>query len=174
VRADLETALAACEARLAELQRAVQAVIARDRSLAAAYAHLCSVKGIAAVSAIHLLGELSVLSPELTARQWVAHAGLDPRPWQSGTSVHKPAPISRTGNQHLRRALFMPALVAARHEPHVRAFYQQLVARGKTRLQAIVAVMRKLLHAIYRMWKHDADFDGRSFTLWLDKSEESI
>ena len=163
VRADRDDAVAQCDRRLAQLQAAAQAVIATDPDLASAYAHLCSVKGIAAVSAIHLLAELRVLPGELTARQWVAHAGLDPRPWQSGTSVHKPARISRTGNHHLRRALFMPALVAARHEPQVRAFYQHLLDRGKTRMQAIVAVMRKLLHAIYGMLKHDADFNGLKF-----------
>jgi len=40
------------------------------------------------------------------------------------------------------------------------AFYQHLLNRGKTKLQAIVAVMRKLLHAIFGMFKHDQLFDG--------------
>ncbi len=43
----------------------------------------------------------------------------------------------------------MPALVAVQHEPRVTAFFNQLVTRGKKPLQAYVAVMRKLLHAIY-------------------------
>jgi hypothetical protein len=52
----------------------------------------------------------------------------------------------------------MPALVAIQHEANVRAFYQKLIARGKKPLQAIVAVMRKLLHAIYGMLRHDREF----------------
>jgi transposase len=57
----------------------------------------------------------------------------------------------------------MPALVAVRHEPNVRAFYEKLLARGKKPLQAIVAVMRKLLHAIYGMLRNDRDFEGEKF-----------
>ena len=55
------------------------------------------------------------------------------------------------------------SLVAIRHEPNVRAFYEKLLARGKKPLQAIVAVMRKLLHAIYGMLRHDRDFEGEKF-----------
>ena len=74
--------------------------------------------------------------------------------------MHKKVRISKAGNQHLRRALYMPALVAVRHDPHLRGFYEHLVARGKTKMQALVASMRKLLHAIFGMFKHDQPFDG--------------
>ena len=59
-----------------------------------------------------------------------------------------------------RRALYMPALVAVRHDPHLRAFYQHLLVKGKAKLQALVAVMRKLLHAIFGMFKHRQAYDG--------------
>ncbi len=60
----------------------------------------------------------------------------------------------------------MPALVAVVHQPHLRAFYQHLLARGKTKMQALVATMRKLLHAIFGMFKHDQLFDGaRTYAL---------
>ncbi len=57
----------------------------------------------------------------------------------------------------------MPALVASRREPNVRAFYQHLLEKGKKPLQALVAVMRKLLHAIFGMFKSDEEFDGEKF-----------
>ncbi len=60
----------------------------------------------------------------------------------------------------------MPALVAVQHQPHLRAFYEHLLARGKTKMQALVATMRKLLHAIFGMFKHDQLFDGpKTYTL---------
>lgn len=126
-------------------------------------AHLVSVKGIATTSAIGILAELAVLPDDMAARQWVAHAGLDPRHVESGTSVKKPTRISKTGNKYLRAALYMPALVAIQHEPNVKAFYEQLLGRAKKPMQAIVAVMRKLLHAIYGMFRHDRDFEGDKF-----------
>ena len=104
-----------------------------------------------------------VLPADMTVRQWVAHSGLDVRHVTSGTSAHKPPRISKRGNAHLRRTLYMPALVAARHEPHIRPFYEQLVAAGKKPLQALVAMMRKLLHAIYGMLRTNTDFDGSKF-----------
>ncbi len=57
----------------------------------------------------------------------------------------------------------MPAIVSVQHEPNVKAFYEKLLSRGKTKMQANVAVMRKLLHAIYGMLKHDRDFEGEKF-----------
>jgi transposase len=66
----------------------------------------------------------------------------------------------------MRRALYMPALVAVRHDPHLGGFYQRLLARGKTKMQALVAVMRKLLHAIFGIFKHHQPYDGAQlFTL---------
>jgi transposase len=99
----------------------------------------------------------------MTARQWVAHAGLDPRHYESGTSVHKRSRISRAGNRRLRWALYMPALVAARQEPRIKAFYEKLIQAGKKPMQALVAVMRKLLHAIHGMFTHDEQFRGEKF-----------
>ena len=57
----------------------------------------------------------------------------------------------------------MPALVATQHDPNIRAFYQKLVDRGKTKMQAIVAVMRKLLHALHGMLRTGSDFVGEKF-----------
>lgn len=163
VRRDLERHVRELERHIATLRREAQALLASDPTLAGPFRHLLSVRGIAAASAIELLGELAVLPPDMTARQWVAHAGLDPRPFESGTSVHRAPRISKVGNRHLRRALYMPALVACRHEPHVRAFATKLRQRGKTPLQTIVAVMRKLLHAIHGMLRTDCDFLPHKF-----------
>jgi hypothetical protein len=83
----------------------------------------------------------------------VAFSGLDPRLFKSGKSVEKRPRISRGGSRHLRRALYMPALVALRRDLYLRGFYQHLLARGKARMQAVVAIMRKLLHALFAMFR---------------------
>jgi len=149
--------------RIDELERHALTRITTDPALTPVYQRLLSVCGIADTTAIQLLGELLVLPADMTARQWVAHSGLDVRHVTSGTSVHKAPRISKQGNAHLRRILYMPALVASQREPHVRAFYEQLLAAGKKPLQALVAVMRKLLHAIWGMLKTNTDFDGAKF-----------
>jgi hypothetical protein len=45
-------------------------------------------------------------------------------------------------------------------DPYLRGFYQNLLARGKARLQAVVAVMRKLLHALFAMFRTNQPYDG--------------
>ena len=161
IRRDLARSLRAQQRAIQRLTREARKLIAQAPDLAERFALLDSVPGIAETSAVQLLAELAVLAPDLEARQWVAYAGLDPREYSSGTSVHKKVRISKAGNKHLRRALYMPALVAVQHQPQVRAFYDHLLARGKTKMQALVATMRKLLHAIYGMFKHDQLFDGQ-------------
>jgi transposase len=163
---DLKRSLRSLERAVARLTRQAVEVIGQDPELNLRYQLLLSACGIGPTSAVQILAQLAVLSADLDVRQWVAQAGLDPRQYSSGSSVHKKTRISKTGNRHLRRALYMPALVAIRHEPHLRAFYLHLVARGKAKMQALVAVMRKLLHAIFGMFKHQQPFDGtRLFAL---------
>lgn len=163
VRKDLALHIDYLKQRIEVLEQSALELIRKTPDLKQAHARLVSACGIADTSAIQLLGELLVLPTDMSARQWVAHCGLDVRLVNSGTSVHKTPRISKKGNAHVRRALFMPAMVASQHQPNVRAFYEQLLAKGKTRLQALVAVMRKLLHSIYGMLKNNTDFDGDKF-----------
>ncbi len=163
IRASIERHVQALNDEIAVLSDAALELVRQEASLRSRFQHLVSVKGIAEASAITVLAELAVLPADMSARQWVAHTGLDPRHYESGTSVHAPARISKVGNRHLRAALFLPAMVASQHEPRVRAYYQKLIARGKKPMQALVAVMRKLLHSIHGMFQHDADFDGDKF-----------
>ena len=160
VREDLRRSMTGLQKRLLRLRREAMAVMASDAGLERKFEHLTGIKGIAEVSAIHLLGELADLDPKMTVRQWVAQSGLDPVHRISGTSVHPASRISRRGNRHLRRALFMPAVSASRFDPHVKAFYNQLLERNKTKMQALTAVARKLLHAIFGIFKTATAWDG--------------
>lgn len=158
---DLALSIEQHEAQIAQLRAHAKAIVEADERLHGAFELLLSVKGIAEASAIQILGELCVLPEDMKAKQWVAMAGLDPRAFESGTSVAKKPRLSKAGNRYLRVALYMPALSASRHEPHVRAFYQHLIEqRGLKKIQAVCAVMRKLLHAIHAMLKHRQPFDG--------------
>jgi transposase len=160
VRQEIRRSIAAMERSQKKLLQAAQQELAGEAALARKYAQLRTVRGLGERSALQVLAELLLLSEECGARQWVAHAGLDPREYRSGDSVQKKVRISRAGNARLRRALYMPALVAAHHDAHLGAFYARLRDRGKSKMSALVAVMRKLLHAIYGMFRHNQDYEG--------------
>lgn len=162
IAADLAANIRHLQKRIKSLRQAAAELAAREPDLALHVERLCSVPGIGQVSALRLLGELLVLPAHLKAKQWVAHAGLDPRPRQSG-ATDAPRHISRTGNRHLRLALFMPTLVALRRSPQIKAAYESLLARGKKKKVAIIAIMRRLLHASWGMLHHQQDFNPQLF-----------
>ena len=149
--------------RLQQLRREMRQLVCRDAELAQRYQQLISVKGIAMITALKLLAELSMLPAGLGKGQWVSSAGLDPQPRESGKAVHRPRRLSKRGNVHLRYALFMPALSATRHCPAVRAYYQKLLQRGVAKLAALCAVMRKLLQAIWGMFQTNMPFNPARF-----------
>ena len=152
------------EKQIQALQNSALKLIQPNNKLKEAFALITGIKGIAQASGIQLLAELMILPEDMNARQWVAHAGLDPRIFESGSSVAKKPRISKVGNKFIRQALYMPTLVATRYEPNIKGYYEHLIDdNGLKKIQAICAVMRKLLHAIHGMLNSKKEFDGTRF-----------
>lgn len=154
LKADLKRAITSLEKRIARIRSYAMVLIRADKSILERFKALTSIVGFAETSAISLLSELLVLPKSLSARACVCQAGLDPRVFESGESVHKPPRISRHGNKYIRRALFYPALSAGQHDPLAAAFKKRLLGKGKKKMQAIVAIMRKLLTVAWAMVKN--------------------
>ena len=57
--------------------------------------------------------------------------------------------MSKAGPAHLRKLLYMPAVVATRHNPHIKAHYERLLDKGKSKMTALGAAMRKLAHLCF-------------------------
>ena len=87
-----------------------------------------------------------------------SYAGLVPALRHSGKRTPQRAPCAPWGNARLRRGLYMATLAAVRHNPWLKAFYDRLVGRGKPKLLALTAAMRKLLTAIYSVAKRRGPF----------------
>lgn len=149
--------------RIARLEQTVAELIDGIAPLQQQLQQLNSITGVATKTGPRILAELATLPEGLRGPQWVAYAGLDPRPHESGSSTHKPRRITKQGNSYLRNALYFPALVASRHDPHVKAFYDHLISKGKKPIQVILAIMRKLLLAIWGMFKNNETWDGNKF-----------
>jgi transposase len=114
----------------------------QDETLVEKKRILHSIKGIGAVTATAMLCELPELGT-LTPKQIAALSGVAPFNRDSGTLKGK-----RTiwgGRASVRTALYMPILVAVKHNPQIRAFYQKLCLAGKAKKTALIACMRKLL-----------------------------
>lgn len=174
VMADVKAHVAQIDKRIKQVEGAAVQVVEGDDDLRKRFEILRGIRGVGRRSAILLLSELAVLDPTMTVKQLVAYAGLDPRSYESGTSVHKTVRISKTGNARLRAILYMNALSAIRHDRGARLFFAGLVARGKKKMQAIVAVMRKLLHGIWIVQQRRVAFESSVlFAASLAKAESS-
>jgi transposase len=94
----------------------------------------------------------------VNARQAAAFAGLDPRQHESGSSVRGKPRISKMGHRVLRKALYMPAMVALYKTAWGKQFRQRLAAAGKAPMLIIVAMMRKLIHVAFGVLKSGQPF----------------
>lgn len=103
---------------------------------------LQSVPGVGLVTTSTLLTELPELG-QLNRGQIAKLVGVAPLAKQSGKADKKRKP--RGGRSQVRSVLYMATLVATRYNPIIKAFYQRLIARGKEKMVALIASMRKLL-----------------------------
>jgi transposase len=163
VTASFEAVQTALAGALAELQAAIAAHLQQHPDLQAQIRLLRTVPGVGAKTVLPLLVLLSrwqaLTAGQGLAKGLVAFVGLDPQTTQSGTSLHPPARISRMGNQQVRQWLFMAALGGKRGHNCLRDFYDRLVGRGKPKMVALVAAMRKLLVWAWAVFRQQTPFD---------------
>ena len=127
-------------------------LIAADAVLARRHQILTSIAGVGTLTANQLIATMPELG-SLENKQAASLAGLAPVARQSGQWRGKS--FIRGGRANVRQALYMPALVAARYNPDLKAKYQQLVTAGKPAKIAITAVMRKLVITANALLKAD-------------------
>lgn len=132
---------------------------------------LKSINGIGDRTAWQILAELHIEDGKsLNTKAQVAHAGLAPRQFQSGSSVHGKPRICKTGNKRLRKALYMPALSAMRFNKKLSEFYQRLLEKGKLKMVALIAVMRKMLVMAISILNSGKPYDEN----WANKYQENF
>lgn len=148
-----------CQQRLDQIARHIDAldaeiaqIIAADPALARRHEILSSIGGLGTLTANQLIATMPELGT-LENKQAASLAGLAPVARQSGQWKGKS--FIRGGRANVRQALYMPALVAARFNPDLKAKYKQLIAQGKPAKVAITAVMRKLLVTANALIKAD-------------------
>ena len=147
------------ERQLELLQAEIKSLCTLDPELQVHYKLLQTIPGVGEKSAAAVMAYGGSALTERSRKQLTAHAGLAPRSRQSGTSLHQQGHLAKEGNKQLRKALYMPALVATQHNPIIRQTYQRLLARGKPKMVALVACMRKLLLIIRSILIHQKPFN---------------
>jgi len=155
----LQENLKQLDAQIKALWKKIKEHVNRHPDLREKQRLLTSIPGIGKLTAIKLIAEIGEIKDFTSASQLAAYAGLAPKQFQSGSSVHKQTRISKQGRTELRRCLYMPAVVASEHNPIVMDLKRRMLASGHVMMEVIVAAMKKLLHLVYGVLKSGKPFD---------------
>lgn len=120
---------------------------------------LCSIKGVGELTAATIIAETNGFALFENQKQLESYAGYDVIENQSGEHVGK-TKISKRGNSHIRRILYMPALNVVTYQ--VKPFidlYERVYPKTNLKMKGYVAVQRKLLVMLYTLYKKNEKFD---------------
>ena len=118
-----------------------------------------SIPGIGEATSQVILSEFAGIDRFGRAKRLTCFLGIAPREIQSGQSVRGRARMSKVGRGALRKAFFMPALVALRYNPVIKAMKERLTKAGKSKMVIVGAAMRKLVHIIFGVLKNNQPFN---------------
>jgi len=152
IHKSLEESIGFLVKQLAQLQKDIDAHIDKHSNLQKDRALLQSIPAIGPQVGSNIL---SVMHNHDfgSAEQLAAYLGLVPVERQSGSSVLGRARMSKAGPARIRAVLYMAAVVGTRYNPHVKAVYERLLARGKSKMSSLGAAMRKLVHLCFGVLK---------------------
>ena len=136
------------------LEQQIKSHIRRHPGLKKEVELLMTISGIAWITSVLLVAVMEGGSRFKSAREAAAYLGLSVRENLSGTSLKGRSRLSKRGPGDIRKALYFPAITAVRYNPDVKALYNRLVQRGKVKMVAIGAAMRKLVHIAFGVLKH--------------------
>jgi transposase len=158
VKTSLDESIAFLTHELERLEQAIASHIDDDPDMREKKALLQTIPGVGKRVSDQITALFASRSFE-RAEQLAAYLGLVPVEWQSGTSVRGRPRLSKAGPAHLRKLLYLPAVVAVQHNPHVKDLYQRLLERGKSKMSAIGAAMRKIAHLCFGVVKTGKAYD---------------
>jgi transposase len=160
IQPSIKAVLATIKAEIKAVERMIRDHIDRHPDLKDQSNLLDSIPGIGVATIARLLAFVGDVHRFNDAKALAAFVGLNPTVHQSGSSVRGRSHLSKKGNAIIRKALYMPAVVARRYNPIIKDFAQRLKKAGKSNMLIIGAVMRKLLHIIYGVLKSGKPFDA--------------
>jgi transposase len=155
-----------------EVIEKIMEIIQENPEYLEAYNNIITIKGIGEKSAITLL-YLFLRYPNASREQLTALCGLDPIQRSSGTSVQHKERISKQGLSLIREILFMPTMVAVRYNNEMQMIYERLIDRGKPKMLAQMAVMRKIILLAHSLYKNKQQYDPERYLMFHQPKEEN-
>jgi transposase len=157
-----EQLIALIDKQVESIDKEVKDVLDTDLELKGKIENVCTIKGVALLTAVTVVAEADGFILIDNKGQLVSYSGYDVVECTSGTSIKRKTRISKKGNAHIRYALYFPAHSAAIHDPKMKALYNRILEKNpKVKMIGSVAVQRKLLVLIYTLFKNNQPFDDK-------------
>jgi len=160
VRSSIKAIMKRLKKEIEQVKKKIKAHIDEYPDLRDKRQLLETIPGMGEATIAQVLAFIGNIEDFENARQLAAFVGLNPKQRQSGSSVQGRTRLSKIGDANLRKAFYMPAVVAKRYNPIIKAFCERLEAAGKPTMLIIGAAMRKLVHIIYGVLKSGKAFDA--------------
>lgn len=167
IQDSLQAVIQTLKEQIETIKKQLRQQIGQDEELTRQKKLLMSIKGVGELTAIRFLAELGDLRQFADAKQLAGFLGLTPSWKSSGSSVHTKPRMSKQGSAQVRKLLYMPAIVAKKHNPIVHAFCDRLAAARKCDMSIIGAAMHKLAHLMFGVVHSGLPFDPNYLALPL-------
>lgn len=137
---------------LKKVRKDIELIVTKNKEFKKKRELMMSIPGVAKQVSNALLAQLPELG-NIGKKQIASLVGVAPKTYESGTQYGKGHIYG--GRFHVRKALYMAALVATQHNSKMKTFYERLLAAGKAKKVALVAVMRKIIVCLNAMIKNN-------------------
>jgi transposase len=151
----LKKLISLIESQIKDTKVQIEVIIKNDPEILKRFNNIISIKGVGMLTLAVIISETNGFELFQNQRQLTSYAGYDIVENSSGKRIGKTR-ISKKGNSHIRRAMYMPALSVVRYKnPVFVSLYNRILQRTNKKMKAYVAVQRKLLCLVYTLWKKD-------------------
>lgn len=169
-----------CEKLLDEIDRlmknngkTIMQKVAEDKELEQKVKRIATAKGLGETTVVCIIAETQGFHLIENRKQLVGYSGLDVKAEQSGKEDPRHH-ISKKGNAHIRAALYMPALVAVRHNRQIKEAYERICQKHPNeKMIGVTAAMRRLLLLIYTLWKNGEEYDENRDKTHMARKEKT-
>ncbi len=142
-----------------QIKKEINEILNENKQVKEKVELMSSIPGIGKLTAVIILSETNGFELIRNKKQLTSYAGLDVKEKISGTSVRGKSKISKKGNRHIRKSLFLPSFSAVKYNPVHKEVYARLVGYHGIKMKSLIAIQRKILELSYVLVKNNTKFD---------------
>ena len=151
--------LAGLKKDIAATEEQIAKVIAEDERLRELFTLITSVPGVGLITATEVIVSTNEFKDIKEAKKYACYSGIAPFGYTSGSSIKGKAKVSKMANKRVKKLLHLAAMIAARYDEELKAYFERKVAEGKNKMAVLNAVRNKLIHRIFACIRNNRKYE---------------